>query len=99
MENVNPQERPHIVLPSELKAEGSVDIANPVLSDETIRFIDLWFDDGSWALEELGGHENTIINEILKAAGITKGNGASRWRDGDDSEALTYNCHCGHRRR
>lgn len=47
MENVNPQERPHIVLPSELKAEGSVDIANPVLSDETIRFIDLWFDDGS----------------------------------------------------
>lgn len=99
MENVSPQEPARIVLPSELNAEGSESSMNQVLSDETLRFIDLWFDDGSWALEELGGHENTIITEILKAADITKGNGASRWRDGDDSEALTYNCHCGHRRR
>ena len=43
------------------------------LSEETLTFIDRWYDDRSWALEQLGGQENKIISEILATAGILKG--------------------------
>ena len=66
--------------------------AKAVLSEETQRFIDLWFSDGSWALEELGGHEKTIITEILAAAGIENGDGASKWMSEEGMVQVTCNC-------
>lgn len=62
------------------------------LSEETLRFIDLWFSDSSWALEELGGHERTIITEILNATGILKGNGSDIWQNEDGQ--VSYQCKC-----
>ena len=97
MDSLDPKDLTRAGSSSQLKAEGQANNQGFQFSDETQRFIDLWFDDGSWALEELGGHERTIITEILKAAGITNGNGASRWRDDDDREALTYKCICRYR--
>ena len=62
------------------------------LSEETLRFIDLWFSDGSWAMESLGGHERTIITEILNATGIVEGNGSDIWQNEDGQ--VPYQCKC-----
>ena len=64
------------------------------LSEETIRFVDLWHSDTSWAIEELGGHYETIISELIKAAGIpwTKESG-ERWMN--EEGQVPYKCNCG----